>query len=120
MPARHPHRLAHKCGMPRPRTPGQPNSFSVYSVPSVAQHPSAIPSVPQYPFRKNKAKNNMEKDAPPIHIYPHCHTRPHPEPKNEKQTQSTPFNMDSGVVPSEWNESRELPFGWTNYEKQTQ
>ncbi len=27
----------------------------------------------------------------------------------EKQTQSTPFYMDSGVVPSEWSEPRELP-----------
>ena len=28
------------------------------------------------------------------------------------ETQSTPLYIDSGVVPSEWNESRELPFEW--------
>ncbi len=30
------------------------------------------------------------------------------------ESQPIPFNMDSGVVPSEWNESRELPLEWIN------
>ncbi len=58
MPAQYPHRLARKRDMPSQRTPGQPNSFSAYSV---AEHPSAIPSVPQYLFRKNKPKSKMEE-----------------------------------------------------------
>ena len=61
------YRLAHKRGMPPQRTPGQPNSFSAHSVSSVADADSSgIPPclnarLPQYFFRKNKAKSKMEK-----------------------------------------------------------
>ncbi len=92
---------------------------------------AAHPSMPRcldalMPFRKNKAKSKLDK-LPYSHTI--THTPRHPSIRHmsslypsvprcpgplvpavyEKQTQSTPFYMDSGVVPSEWSEPRELP-----------
>mgnify|MGYP006288659827 CR=1 FL=1 len=78
------YRLAHKRGMPPQRTPGQPNSFSAHSVPNPDL--SGIPHCLNV-FSKKQSQKQHGEDAPPIHIYPHCHMRTHPEPKYEKQTQ---------------------------------
>ena len=75
MLARYPHPLLQERGMPIPQpTPGQPNPFSAYSVPSVTEHPSQIPQCPASlmpwcldplaSFRKNKAKNKIGKMSP--------------------------------------------------------
>ncbi len=145
MPARHPHRLAHKCGMSIPQwpqrqtlaeaciekglpppTPGQPNPFSASSVPSVAQHPSAIPHCINVFSKKQSQIQNGETTAPPHNYSSSIRNLPGRRssldallprplgPFSNKQSQSTPFYIDSGAVPSEWNESRDLPFGWTN------
>ncbi len=151
MPARHPHRLAHKRGMSIPQwpqrqtlaeaciekglpppTPGRPNSFSVYSVPN--------PDLPGIPhclnvFSKKQSQKQYRQASVPAHNYPSTHARIRPasvspwclgastpwplirksiEDPPVAESQSTPFNMDSGVVPSEWNDSRDLPFDWTN------
>ena len=78
--ARHPHPLARRRGMQIPqwpqrqtraepciekslpqRTPGQPNSFSAYSLPSVAEHPSEIPQCLNTFLKKQSQKQHGER-----------------------------------------------------------
>ena len=73
MPARHPHRLARKRGMPSQRTPGQPSSFSAHSVPSVAEHPSEIRQCLNAFLKKQTQKQNGE-----IVVLAHNHPSTHP------------------------------------------
>ncbi len=132
MPAQYPHRLARKRDMPSQRTPGQPNSFSAYSV---AEHPSAIPSVPQYLFRKNKPKSKMEKLPCPRNIthlpsalspgvrlplLPQCLATPIPRPLFEKTNPIDTLQHRLGCRPERVERVEGAPFRLDKYEKQTQ
>ena len=71
----------------------------------------------RYPHRLARKRGMPIPQRTPGPLVPRCLG-----PFSKKQTQSrrsrsiagTPLYIDSGVVPSECNESRDLPFGWTN------
>ena len=61
------------------------------------------------PNTQNKPNSKIGKMQPGISpLVPRCLDASTPCTFSKKQSQSTPFYIDSGVVPSEWNESREL------------